>query len=64
MRTNGTSWAYGDVDIDDLINTAELFDGVPFVRIEHVIAYKQVAGRDKDHDHLRLIEQWMETPSV
>ena len=54
----GATWAYGDVDIDDLIDSAELFDGVPFVRIEHVIAYKRIADRDKDHDHLRRIERW------
>jgi hypothetical protein len=57
----GTSWAFGDVDIDDLIDTAELFDGVPFVRLEHVIAYKRIADRDKDHDHLRRIERWVQT---
>jgi len=57
----GTSWAFGDVDIDHLIDTAEEFDGVPFVRIEHVIAYKQVADRDKDHDHLRRIAEWSQT---
>ena len=59
--TVGTTWAFGDVDIDDLIDTAELFDGVPFVRIEHVIAFKRVADRVKDHDHLQRIERWMQT---
>jgi len=57
----GTTWAYRDVDIDDLIDTAELFDGVPFVRLEHVIAYKRTADRDKDRDHLRRIGLWMQT---
>lgn len=50
--TMGTSWAYGDFDLDDLIDTAELIDGIPFVRLEHVVAYKRIAGRPKDLDHL------------
>ncbi len=56
----GTTWAYGDVDMDInvLIDTAELFDGVPFVLIEHVIAYKRIDDLDKDHHHLRRIERW------
>ena len=57
----GTTWAFGDVDINDLIDTAELFEGVPFVLIEHVIAYKRVAARDKDQDHLQRIAEWMQT---
>ncbi len=58
MLTVGASWAFGAVDIDDLIDTAEIVDGVPFVRLEHVVAYKRIAGREKDHRHLQLIERW------
>ncbi|NND01444.1 MAG: hypothetical protein HKN91_01525, partial [Acidimicrobiia bacterium] len=41
--TIGSSWAWIDVDIDDLIDTAELIDGFPCVLLEHVVAYKQAA---------------------
>ena len=53
--TVGTSWAYGEFDIDRLIDTAEIIDGLPFVRLEHVVAYKEAAGRSKDLAHLRAL---------
>ena len=53
--TFGISWGYGDFDIEALIDTAEEIDGLPFVRLEHVIAFKQIAGRDKDLEHLGLL---------
>lgn len=53
--TVGTSWAYGDFDIDVLIDTAELIDGLPYVRLEHVVLYKEAAGRPKDRAHLRAL---------
>ena len=54
--TVGTEWAIGDFDVDDLIDTAELIEGIPFVRLEHVVAYKRIAGRPKDREHLQLLE--------
>lgn len=51
--TVGTSWAYGEFDIDQLIETAEIINGLPFVRLEHVVAYKEAAARPKDLVHLR-----------
>ncbi|MGI9585749.1 MAG: hypothetical protein ACR2N7_09195 [Acidimicrobiia bacterium] len=53
--TVGTSWAYGDVDIDELIDSAEVINGLPFARLEHVVAYKTIANRPKDREHLRLL---------
>ena len=58
--TIGTSWAYGDVDIDELIDTAEIIDGLPFARLEYVAAYKKIAGRPKDLEHLRLMDAAIE----
>ena len=55
LITVGTTWLYGEFDIDELIDTAESIDGLPFVRLEHVIAYKRAAGRRKDLEHLRLL---------
>ncbi|MBK5267417.1 MAG: hypothetical protein JJE47_08265 [Acidimicrobiia bacterium] len=54
--TIGRSWGYGEFDINQLIDTAETIDGLPFVQLEHVIAYKQIAGRPKDLDHLRRLK--------
>ncbi len=56
--TFGNSWLYGSFDLDELIETAEWIDGLPFVRMEHVIVYKQAADRPKDREHLRKLEDW------
>jgi len=55
--TFGRSWAYGSFDLADLITTAEMIEDLPFVRMEHVIEYKTIAGRPKDLAHLALIER-------
>jgi len=60
--TFGRSWAYGSVDLADLIATAEMIDGLPFVRMEHVVEYKTIAGRPKDLAHLALIERHRTAP--
>ena len=57
--TVGTGWAYGEVDIDRLIDTAELIEGLPFVRLEHVVRYKQAAARPKDLIHLRALADYL-----
>ena len=53
--TVGTSWAYGEFDIDHLIDSAEIIDGLPFVRLEHVVEYKEAAVRPEDLAHLRAL---------
>ena len=53
--TVGTSWAYGDFSIDELIDTSEIIDGIPSVRLEYVVAFKEIADRPKDREHLALI---------
>jgi hypothetical protein len=55
--TCGTEWAIGEFDTDVLIDTAELIEGIPFVRMQHVVAYKRIAGRPKDVEHLRLLSE-------
>jgi hypothetical protein len=60
--TIGTSWAYGNVDIDELIDTADVIDGLPFARIEYVVKYKKIAGRPKDVEHLRLLNDSNHAP--
>jgi hypothetical protein len=57
--TVGTSWAIGDIDIDDAIDTADQIEGIPWVRLDLVAEYKRVARRAKDIEHLRLLEQWL-----
>jgi hypothetical protein len=50
--TFGTSWGIGKFDIDALIDGAETIDSLPFVRLEHVIAYKMIRSSAKDLVHL------------
>ena len=53
--TFGNYWFYGDFDIDELIDTAEAIDGIPCVLLEHIVTYKQIAGRPQDLAHLAAI---------
>jgi hypothetical protein len=62
--TIGRSWAYGDFDIDELIDTAEVIDDLPFVRLEHVVRYKEIAARPKDLAHLELLTERQRTPPL
>ncbi len=55
--TFGTSWAYGDFDIDALIDDAEFIKGLPFVQLDAVVEFKRLAGRDKDLEHISLMEE-------
>lgn len=57
----GTRWGLGTFDEDDLIDSAEIIDGLPFVALEHVVAYKEIARRPKDLAHLEMIAQWRES---
>lgn len=54
--TIGCTWPYGDFGIDEMIDTAEMIEGVPCVRLEHIIAYKRLFDRPKDRAHLEIIE--------
>lgn len=55
LLTFGRTWAFGNSEIDEMIDTAEWIEGLPFVRIPHVVAYKQHRQSDRDIAHLELI---------
>jgi hypothetical protein len=55
--TFGTRWAIGDFDIDELIDTAEIIDDLPFVRLVYVVEYKKIRNSTKDQLHLAQCEQ-------
>lgn len=54
--TGGATWKYGSFDIDELIDSAEMIDGLPFAPLVCVVEYKRNADRPKDREHLRLME--------
>jgi hypothetical protein len=54
------SW-YPDVgDIHELIQGADLVDGIPFVKLQKVLEWKERYGRPKDWDDVALIKKYME----
>ncbi len=61
--TFGTEWGIGNFDIDALIDSAEVIDGLPFVRLEHVACYKGIIKRPKDLEHLQALEAYKKTIS-
>ena len=56
LITLGRSWGIGNFDVDELIDAAEIIDELPFVRLQHVIAYKSIANRQKDRRHLDALK--------
>jgi len=53
--TIGTSWGIGDFNIDELIDTSDEINDLPFVRLRYVVEYKKIARRPKDLEHLKLL---------
>ena len=56
----GKEWGIGKFDIDELIDSAEEIEGLPFVRLEHVARYKKISKRPKDLKHLEALEAYRE----
>jgi len=59
----GTKWGIRNVDVDNLIDTAEIIDGLPFVRLEHVVKYKTERASIKDIRHLEALRNNQSTPA-
>lgn len=49
-------WGPGDWDVNDLIDTAEIIEGIRFVTLENVVKWKRLMGREKDRIHIKMIE--------
>jgi len=54
-------WGPGRWDIKKLIEEAEIIDGLPFVRLEDVIAWKKEYTREKDLKDIKMIEKFLQT---
>lgn len=52
-------WTSGEWDIDVLIDTADIIDGIRFVTLANVVKWKKEMGRDKDLEHIRMIEDYL-----
>ncbi len=54
----GTKWGIGTFDMNELIDGADVIDGLPFVRLEHVASYKEIRKRPKDLQHLEALQAY------
>src|SRR3989344_7635077 len=45
-------WFPGDWNVDELIDTAEVIEGLRFVTLENVIKWKRLMARPKDFEHI------------
>ena len=57
----GQDWDHGSYNpsLEDLLASAETFDGVPFANLEEVTRWKKVFGRDKDKRDIELINSYL-----
>ena len=62
--TFGRSWGIGSFNVAQLIDSAEIIEGLPFVLLKFVVEYKQIAGRQKDLQHLKLLDDYWSTRSM
>lgn len=53
------AWVPGKWDIDKLIDTAEIIEGVRFVNLENVLKWKRKMARPKDLSHIKMIEGYL-----
>ncbi|MCF7865337.1 MAG: hypothetical protein K9M11_02420 [Candidatus Pacebacteria bacterium] len=63
--TNGSNEAFTNLhwgafqpDTTELIKRAEFFDGIPFLRLEDLLAFLLYSPRKKDKDGVRRIEEY------
>jgi hypothetical protein len=52
-------WAPGEWNTDELIDTAEIIDGIRFVGLDTVVKWKRIMGREKDFEHIKMIEDYL-----
>jgi hypothetical protein len=45
--------------IKEMIETADIINDLPFVKLDYVIEWKTFMGRDKDKNDLKLIEKFL-----
>ncbi len=46
--------------IDEMIDNADIIEGLPFVKLKYLLEWKKFMGRDKDIKDIKLIEDYLE----
>ena len=55
------TWGPGTWNISELIGEAEIIEDLPFVRLERVLEWKRINGREKDLADIALIEAYLKS---
>lgn len=49
--------------IEQIIDEAEIIDGIRYAKLEHVLFFKKKRGKEKDLQDIKLIEDYLEKKS-
>jgi hypothetical protein len=52
-------WGPGEWHVDELIDGADVIEGIRFATLENVLKWKRLVGRPKDREHISLIEAYL-----
>ncbi|MFW6014164.1 MAG: hypothetical protein ACOCQG_03225 [Candidatus Nanoarchaeia archaeon] len=52
-------WTSGFYEVDSLIDDADVFEGIKFVKLGYVIEWKKKKARKKDKEDIKLIEDYI-----
>jgi hypothetical protein len=55
------TWKPGEWDLNELINDAEYINDIPFVSLNITKQWKLLKGREKDLNHIKVIDRYLET---
>ena len=53
------NWLPWIKDSETLIDDADIFNGIRFVKLKYVLIWKKAFGREKDKEDIRLIEDYL-----
>ncbi len=56
------TWVTDYCTVDDLIDGADVIEGIRFVQLPHVLAYKRLLGRQKDTADILALEKYLSQP--
>lgn len=51
-------------DINKLIDTADVFDGIRFVKLRYVVKWKKAMNREKDKRDIKLIKEYIKNAGI
>ena len=51
-------WQFGE-DVNQLIDSADIIEGIRFVKLEHVLEWKKKRMKEKDIKDIKLIEKYL-----